>query len=549
MRQLALVLLIFSVLHSGVNGSFAQGALEEAEIVIRKDRKITLPPVTRNFEKIPQLPVRAVSSKQVYQFKSFDYNLSPMEPSFRTLNYQADRVQPDYAANYVKAGYGNFGTPYLEGYLGSKKSKDYLFNLYVKHLSSKTGPVLNENSGDGRTQVAIGGKLFNGINTLSGGLDYSGRKVHFFGYDPELDFTADAIKQRFTRFSINMGLENTKRSEILNYSFQTDWAFFKDRFNAKETKFHFDISTDYRASASLTLSLEVQAVLSKRWKKATQTNRNYLNMKPRVQYTGGRLAINAGVNFVGDNDCRCGMRLYPAAEASFAINREVKVYAGYEGTVLMNTLESSVDINPFLKPDIELMNTKKQRDFYGKIVLRLAKNLRVNTGFSLASLQNLPLFTNAKSDSSRFEIHYYRCTANRMNIFSEANYELPKWIQSSLRIDFFNYSLNSTSPEFAQPWHLPRFKAAFNNTFFPVKGMAVTTDLYYLGGLNAWNGESARAFELKDIIDLNLGGRYELSKQFGVFLQLNNLLGVEYQRYLNYPSRGIQFLGGVSVSF
>ncbi len=64
--------------------------LEEAEIVIRKDRRITLPPATRNFEKIPQLPVSETDTKQEYTFKRFSYRLSPLEPTFRTVNFQGN---------------------------------------------------------------------------------------------------------------------------------------------------------------------------------------------------------------------------------------------------------------------------------------------------------------------------------------------------------------------------------------------------------------------------------------------------------------------------
>ena len=548
MRQLTFALLVIGVCLTA-NQSFAQrGELEEAEIVIRKDRKITLPPATRNFEKIPQLPVTAIDAKQQYQFRRFNYSLSPLEPSFRTVNYRSQQAQNDPSSNYVKAGYGNFNTPYFEGYLGSRKSEDYLFNLYVRHLSSKTGPVFDENSGNGRTEASIGGKFFNGMNTVSGSLNYVGQKVHFFGYNPVLDLSNDAIEQRFTRFSANVGVEKTERDETLNYSFKTDWVFFRDDLNARENQFKFDVMADYQLAESLTLDLGLLAVLSKR-EDALEVNRNYLNIKPRIEYASSGVAISAGINFVGDNDSGNGMQLFPAIEGSFTVNTGIKVYAGYEGTVIMNTLESSVDINPFLRPDFDLRNTEKESDIYGGVELDLSKGLRLNAGVSLASLQNLQFFTNAVSDSSRFDVLYDDGPTDRLNIFSEVNYEQPGQVRSSLRFDFFNYALSSSDPTLAEAWHLPSFKAAFNNTFFPIENLTVTADLYYLGGLNAWNGETAQAFELDDIIDLNLGGRYQLNEQFGVFLQLNNLFGTEYQRYLNYPSRGIQFLGGISISF
>ena len=233
--------------------AFAQGTTgrleEEAEIVIRKDRKIVLPPATRNFEKIPQLPVSTVANKQTYLFRKFNYSLNPLEPFFQTANYRSSQQATDFTSNYVKAGYGNYGTPYFEGYLGSKKSEDYLFNLYLRHLSSKNGPVFDENSGNGRTEGSIGGKFFNGLNTISGSLNYTAQKVHFYGYNPVLDLESDAIAQKFSRFSANVGMEKTERDEVLNYSFKTDWVFFRDDLAAKENKFNFDIDAGGRGSS------------------------------------------------------------------------------------------------------------------------------------------------------------------------------------------------------------------------------------------------------------------------------------------------------------
>lgn len=550
MKRLLSVIIILSCI---AVESFAQvgstGRLEEeAQFIIEKSRKITLPRAVRNFEKIPTLPVSAIDVKQQYSFKRFGYSLSPLEPSFRTINFRPNKTIPNFTSNYVKAGYGNFGTPYFEGYLGSKKSEDYVFNLYVRHLSSKKGPVFDENSGSGKTEAAVGGKFFNGVNTVSGALTYNSQKVHFFGYNPVLDLNADAIEQKFTRFSANVGIEKTIKDEKLNYSFNTDWIFFRDNLSAKENKFDFGLNIDYKLSDELSLSLNTLAVLSKR-EDLAEVNRNYLNLAPRVTYSANDLTLKGGINYVGDNDSGNGMQLFPVVEVSYRVNSGLRVYAGYEGTVEMNTLESSIDQNPFLRPNFDLRNTEKESDIYGGVEIDLSDGLRLNAGVSAASLQNLQLFTNAVSDSSRFDVLYDNGSTDRLNIFSEVNFESEGTIRSALRFDFYNYSLSSTSPTLAEAWHLPSFKAAFNNTFFPIENLTVTADLYYMGGLNGLNGETAQAFELDDIVDLNLGGRYQVNQQFGVFLQLNNLFGTEYQRYLNYPSRGIQFLGGISISF
>ncbi len=537
---LAIIILTSVPVFAQNNGS----QLEEAEIIIRKDRRITLPPATRNFEKIPQLPVTETNTDQDYSFKSFQYRLSPLEPSFRTVNYQGSQRLTPITSNFFKLGYGNYGTPYLEGYLGSKRQESYLFNVYVRHFSSRKGPVFDQNSGDGRTEAAVSAKYFSNVNKVSGSMNYSSQKVHFYGYNPVLDLESGDIEQRFTKFSADVLIENANKEQNFDYHFKTDWGFFRDSFNAKENKFNFDIGGFFIINENLRFSSTFLATLSKR-QDITEDNRSFMNFRPRLVYKANNLSLSGGFNLAGDNEQSGGISFYPALEASYALSSGFRFYAGYEGDLEFNSLESSIRENPFLEAGFDLRNTEKRSDLYGGLDFELFEGFTLSSGVSLASLNNLAFYTNSISDSSRFEILYEDDKTNRLNVFSAVNFENPGVVRSSLRFDFYNYSLSSLD----QPWHRPNFKAAFNTTIFPIEKLTVTTDFYYLGGLTALNGETTEVFELDDILDLNLGGRYKINERFDVFLQINNLFGKEYERYLNYPSRGIQFLGGLSVTF
>ena len=537
---LAIIILISVPVFAQNNGS----QLEEAEIIIRKDRRITLPPATRNFEKIPQLPVTETNTDQDYSFKSFQYRLSPLEPSFRIVNYQGSQRLTPITSNFFKLGYGNYGTPYLEGYLGSKRQESYLFNVYVRHFSSRKGPVFDQNSGDGRTEAAVSAKYFSNVNKVSGSMNYSSQKVHFYGYNPVLDLESGDIEQRFTKFSADVLIENANKEQNFDYHFKTDWGFFRDSFNAKENKFNFDIGGFFIINENLRFSSTFLATLSKR-QDIAEDNRSFMNFRPRLVYKANNLSLSGGFNLAGDNERSGGISFYPALEASYALSSGFRFYAGYEGDLEFNSLESSIRENPFLEAGFDLRNTEKRSDLYGGLDFELFEGFNLSSGVSLASLNNLAFYTNSISDSSRFEILYEDDKTNRLNVFSAVNFENPGVVRSSLRFDFYNYSLSSLD----QPWHRPNFKAAFNTTIFPIEKLTVTTDFYYLGGLMALNGETTEVFELDDILDLNLGGRYKINERFDVFLQINNLFGKEYERYLNYPSRGIQFLGGLSVTF
>jgi outer membrane receptor protein involved in Fe transport len=51
------------------------------------------------------------------------------------------------------------------------------------------------------------------------------------------------------------------------------------------------------------------------------------------------------------------------------------------------------------------------------------------------------------------------------------------------------------------------------------------------------------------VVDLNLRGDYRFSENLSIFALGNNLLGRKYERFLNYPMKGINVLAGVTYDF
>ena len=55
--------------------------------------------------------------------------------------------------------------------------------------------------------------------------------------------------------------------------------------------------------------------------------------------------------------------------------------------------------------------------------------------------------------------------------------------------------------------------------------------------------------QTNSVIDLSLRADYHLTPKFSIFALGNNLTNRHYQRYLNYPSQGINVIGGLTYSF
>ena len=109
-----------------------EGDIKDAQVIIEKDREIELPQATRNFERVPPLPIQVSPDiKLSYQFDNFTPGLSALTPQIRVLKIKEPALDKLYG-NYVKAGVGNYITPYLEGYFTNTLSDEYSHEVHFQ---------------------------------------------------------------------------------------------------------------------------------------------------------------------------------------------------------------------------------------------------------------------------------------------------------------------------------------------------------------------------------------------------------------------------------
>jgi hypothetical protein len=75
-----------------------------------------------------------------------------------------------------------------------------------------------------------------------------------------------------------------------------------------------------------------------------------------------------------------------------------------------------------------------------------------------------------------------------------------------------------------------------------------------MGGLKARSIQGIEAIpfqpvNLKTIADLQLKADFMITDRLSVFAEGNNILNGKNTRWLNYPVRGIQLIGGASFKF
>jgi outer membrane receptor protein involved in Fe transport len=95
-----------------------------------------------------------------------------------------------------------------------------------------------------------------------------------------------------------------------------------------------------------------------------------------------------------------------------------------------------------------------------------------------------------------------------------------------------------------------------NHRLTPFKNFSLQANLQVLGGMKARGlGQidtlppQAEVVKLPVVVDLQVNLEYQINSRFAVFANGANLLNRNNMRWMNYPVRGIQGVGGLSFKF
>ncbi len=551
--------LIASVAHAQQPAWEAEeGEIDDTEVVIEKDREIELPSASRQFERVPPSEVDAPEVQVTYQFKDFIPRLPTIDPKIRVLKIKEPPLDKLYG-NYVKAGFGNFLSPYFDFYANSTRNDAYTYGVHLEHLSSRFGPVDGDNSGNSHTQAALTGKYFVGGNTLSGEVGYERNRYHFYGYQPGSDVDREDIKQVFNVISAKLMLEREQVEKPFDYAIGGTFQAINDEYAASENQIGLMGQLQYNVSEQFKVGLSTDVYLMQRTDQAPltevsqSTNRNLFRINPTVTFgTSGEpqrgLVVQLGFRAVYENDTALNadqLHLYPDLSARYNISDGFSLYAGIDGDIERTSLLSFVNENPFLGPDVPLLHTNRTLAFRGGLQGRFTSAVGFRAGFSVGNYRHLYFYANSALDSTRFTILYDQGATLLFNPFLEISISSAERFRTTLRGDYFSYSINQVE----EPWHRPTSQLSLLSSYNAYDKLLFSAELMALGGIQGLNLASDTRRSLDPIIDLSFQADYLFSSRFSTFLQLKNIFAQNYERFLNYPSRGIMVMGGVSYSF
>lgn len=450
----------------------------------------------------------------------------------------------------VKLGFGNYTTPYGELFYNSLRSKKSSYGVHLKHLSSKSTLSNYGYSGYSDNEFNLYGKKFFKKYTLFADLDYSRNVVHYYGYDTKANtIKDDDIRQRFSFISPTLRLKSYYTdSTHLNHDFQLKYYNLLDFYKVNENSVSaHSITKGYYDKQLITVGANLDFYNTRN--SVDTMNNTIVNVQPSVAFSGTKWRVNVGVSATGDFSKNSKFYFYPTVDFNFNVFQNIIIpYAGIGGGLLRNSYKVLSDMNPFISPTAQLLNTNRKIEVYGGLRGTVESNTSYNLKANWSTIENMPFFETDRSDllQNKFSVVYDKVTL--LNLSGELGYQKSEKLILFAKGDYYHYT--TTNEKHA--WYKPEVKITLSSHYSLRNKIIVKGDVFFIGKQLAKTYTSSDvlvAKELKGIVDINLGLEYKYSKLFNLFVNFNNIGAFRYYRWNNYPTQRFLFMGGLVVNF
>ncbi len=538
-----------------VNMSLAQAqqkGVEDETIIVVKAYQATL----SDAFKINATPTRDTS---IFKTPELKYGISSTKASteYLPIAIKAVRIKdeniPKLYKSYVKAGFGNFSTPYGELFVNSLRSKKFTAGTHLKHLSS-TGIIKNYGyPAYSDNDANVFAKKFFDRQFLEADVNFNRDVFHFYGYN--LDDTVLTRKQTRQELNYLDGSIRFRNFDLKKYSLDHNIGvkFYSqnDDFKHKESAFIADVEVG-RDIESVYANLKMEFDFSNQ--KDTTKNEyknNIVKIGPSARMKFEKLQLDAGIDLVFANNGKSGadVSVYPDVKIEYPVVDNFVVFsAALKGDIRKNTLHTLLSENNFYVPQNGVANTQDKFDFQAGLRGTFSSRISYTSWVRYTNSNNAVFFVNDTSTivDNTFKVLYD--DVDLLNIHGEIGYHTAERMRLVLRADYFGYSMT----KLAEPWHKPSFTLGLTSKYNMAEKILISVDVFGSGIRKALVYDAAdlpSAKELNGFADINLGLEYRYSKILSVYLNVNNIAAAKYARYYDYSLQRFQVLGGFTYSF
>lgn len=534
----------FSILISSI---FLIGISATAQDTTGKKVKITssFKPVLKEAAKINfnASPPYADTTRPRLQYNIPNQNLAlGFQPgALRPLALAVDSGGNWTNESYVKAGFGNLSTPFIQLGLSVGDKKASGINLYARHVSSK-GKIKYQDYSNTNAELNAFFKAGNiEWNARLGGLQ---EKYNKYGFQPKtLTFPDDSLNVKLQTYRGRIAFRNVNRTEFgISYAPELKVDVFNDQLSNSESNTYINLPLQKSVTKEFAVDLALTANLSRyKPEKKTETNNNWIAISPSLLYKTANINIQAGIRPSWDNS---EFKLFPNVIAEVASSdKRFSFQAGWVGYLRNSGFQYQAKINPWIWAPAKVYNSRVEERYAG-FKGSAGDHFSYSAKIAYNKINNQPLFTNDTINGGKSFMVINEPELKVFNFGGELGYTVGERFSLISNLQFNQYKQQVA----AKAWGLLPLEWKTIMRLQVLKDLYVNSELYAFDG--PWYGlKNNSRGNLGTAADLSAGLEFKIVSNIKLWAQFNNLFNNEYQRWNQYPVYGFNILGGVVFTF
>ena len=506
-------------------------------------------PVLRNAVKInfsaSHLNADTIKPKMNYTVPSQNLFYAYQPISLRPLALQQDTNLYLGIRNYIKLGYGNYSTPYVNAGFSFGDGKKMLVNLYANYISSK-GKIANQDYT--QLQIKANAIFFTPKNEVYVGAQLSQNNNYLYGYNHSLyTFKKDSVRQQFQDLVLTGGVRNTTSGEYgISYNPNITVINFTNKNKVNESTVIANAPITKTFGDAFMLKIDAKADITSYTTKNLASNikfsNNVFQIAPSIAISSPRFSINAGIVPTWNNGVFVWLpNVFAEAQVK---EKTFLIQAGWIGRYTKNTYRNLTALNPFLTT-IPFQKNTKEIEYYGGIKATVGKHFSFNLKGGIVSFNDMPLFINdTATDNKAFNISNEK-SVQSLRIHGDLSFINQDKFTLTAGLTFNGYTLLQSN---AKAWNTVPMEITSSLRWWAFKQLLLKADLYaFSGGNYLTKGNKAQSFS--GGTDISAGAEFKVNNRFSAWIDINNIANQKYQRWHAYEVYGLNVLGGIRVSF
>jgi len=558
------LLIFLFVLGSGAYAQVVPDEKNGLEIIVKGGGKVTIEKPVKiadepNFTDTVNVKVR-LDYSSIDKKLNAKFKLETIKPPKLLIIQPLSKIHK----GQIKLGLNDFKTPpFFDFNYSTIRDKKYNAGIIMNHYSSDLDV---KGKGDTRfteNNIELYGKKINKKTTLSGNLDYDYNTFRYYGYDPSVFSFDPANDQQF--YSVLKGEVALKSNKSKKTKYQyTTGLNYQQLFSKYQVQEHLvelkgEVNGYYIPSGGVMDSIDFTDV-SGFWNvevsaghlisqdSSVSLNSTLFSVRPTYKLKKKSISVTLGLPaYFLTNNSRF-LTLLPTVNVEYAIAKDIIIaYAGYDRKYERNHYLTYMESNPFVGANIPHSNTYTNIDVVGGLKGAFTSKTTFNVGGHYKNVEGMVLFVNEFTSGANRKFTIITDDVKHTQGFVEVLFENKK-IKTGVLAEYNNYKMTTKVA-----YHLPEIVAQAFAKYNVQDKFYLGLDVFYYGEQlakdNALTALDAAPIKLKGIVDFNFNLDYKYNDKLGAFVSVNNILSTNHQMWNQYPSYGINVLGGVSYKF